>query len=341
MDYLTENDNVLLEQNKLKDLSIFSKLGEYKQIDKYNYFETNNDEYVYYSRSMNTFFDHNKKILLFSKYIYNHININNIKDLYAIILFINNINLDLAIDIGNNIIAIEHWFLTYGHFKDSVFNQANFYELIQNNECKFLVDIPEQNISHMNYSFINYHKIVNYLFAEEKIVNSYKIGDILKMKKLFLIENGYRHNCEMFHSFPQNIVNKILYKLPNSDISCENIFITRGVALHLPRNLANEKEVEDFIKNKNFKLINPEELSYEEFINNIKNSKNIVITWGSALVNLIYLNDNTNIYILKNINSYKNERLDLFRFIKNRNFNIKIIESDENGIIDLKNLEII
>jgi capsular polysaccharide biosynthesis protein len=142
--------------------------------------------------------------------------------------------------------------------------------------------------------------------------------------------------------FPQNIVNKILQKMSdNNKVNYnKNIFITRGKALHLPRNLNNQEEIETYFKSLNYDVINPEIIDLKLFINSIKNAENIYITWGGAMVNLCYVNPNTNIYLLQS-KSYMNENIFMiFKFLKNYK-NLHLIKCDDNNNIDMKNANII
>jgi capsular polysaccharide biosynthesis protein len=148
------------------------------------------------------------------------------------------------------------------------------------------------------------------------------------MKKILLIEHVA--NSENFHTFPVASKNKILTKIRDLNFNYKNIFITRGGALHLPRNLSNQSEIENLLQSHNYVIINPELMNIETFINHIKHADNVFITWGGALTNLIYLKQHANVYILRS-NSYNTESLDLFKFLfdkKNYDFNITIIDAD-------------
>ena len=138
-----------------------------------------------------------------------------------------------------------------------------------------------------------------------------------------------------FHNFPTNVTKKILDNIPfNSSNYTDNyIFVTRGTSMHIPRNLGNQIEIEKYFTNyDNFKVINPETMHFNEFVNNIRNAKLIIITWGSALTNLAFLPANANVIILK-AKSYFNESIELFnKIIKRSNLNVIIIESIDNVI---------
>jgi len=215
---------------------------------------------------------------------------------------------------------------------DESFNLCDFYNKINNkekNDFKILQEYPSDNNYYKNYSIIS-----NILFKNNHI-NSYylKNNKILKLKNLYLINHCIKMST--FHSFPINIRNYILDSIPllNNDLNSiytNSCFITRGIAKHLPRNLDNQNEIENYLKNNNFTVINPELLSFNEFINNIRNRKLIILTWGSALVNLIFVKTGTKVIILKS-KSYENESLDLFKSII-KNLDVLVINHNNNKI---------
>jgi hypothetical protein len=100
----------------------------------------------------------------------------------------------------------------------------------------------------------------------------------------------------------------------------------------MPRNLSNQLELEEYFKNKNFEIVNPETENFYNFIDTINNASTIIITWGGALTNLIYLKENTNVYILKS-KSYLDENIYIFqKIIDTYKLNVSIIFSVNNEI---------
>ena len=169
----------------------------------------------------------------------------------------------------------------------------------------------------------------------DRYYNNYK-DKFFKIKKLHLISHHTTMNT--FHSFPLIVTNFIEKKLINYSNTNENknniLFLTRSTAKHMPRNLDNQVEIEEYLKNNKVDVINPETISFSELINILRCYKKIIITWGSALVNLNFCIPNSEIIILKS-KSYEEETIDLFNhIIKNKNLNIKIINS-KNNIIDI------
>ena len=306
---------------------------EYKTLDNYTYIETGDNEYYYYYKPLQVFFNKQKKILCNS-------NINacetNKKYLNDISNSINSLNLedDSNFQEIENIIAIQRWFVTYGHFKDEIFNLSNFYELFNNKKYKVFMNYA--GVNHMNYSTDNYDKLKNILFNDQNFINAANFNcNVIKIKKLILISHNI--NSPMFHMFPQNVTNKICSKINNIDVNFnKNVFITRGQALHLPRNLANQSEIEEYFKNINYNVINPEITELELFINSIKNAENIYVTWGGAMVNLCYVNKKSNIFLLQSLSYIKENIFQIFKFLKNYD-NLYIIRCDDDNKINMHN----
>lgn len=303
----------------------------YKTLGDYTYFE--NDGEYYYISDIKVIIDNNKKILLDSNISLT----TNSKYLEMVKKYVNNLDLkNTKYSSYENVICILNWFETYGHFTDELFNLYNFYKLFDNNNFKVLMNYKKPN--HIGYSFDNYDKIKNLLFYSDEFINPSKLNNnIIKINHLILI----KHNLysPMFHMFPKNVVNKILNKINNniSDINYnKNVFITRGKAIHMSRNLDNQEELEQHFLSINYNVINPEILDIEVFIKNIQNSVNIFITWGGAMVNLCYVNSNTNIYLLQSL-SYKHEDIfSIFKFLKGYK-NLYLIKCDDDNKIDITN----
>ena len=361
LSFLSENDkNILInsyhlgmDYQKLHSMSIFSKLGSFKKIDDYEYFETfENEEIFYLKHCDNIFVDKNKKILLPSRYFFS-CDINCfIQFINSILTGLNNINLETEnnIDIGNNVISVEKWFETFGHFKDEMYILSDFHEKMKklNNENFICFNSYRYKVAHINYDKHNFDKLSNLLFDNNSI-NAYKLSEnIIKMKNVKLIVHNMK-SCyfNTFHSFPKCIRDKVYEKvefelIKNNKITqkYKNIFITRNTALHLPRNLSNQKEIEDYLSCLGYFLINPEDISLEEFVNTVKFADNVYITWGGALVNLIYLKPKTNVFILKS-KSYidSGENIKLFqKIIDTYELNVSVIECNEENIINISKL---
>lgn len=330
-----------------KNMSIFSKEGVYLTHNQYKYFKTTNSLDIYYL-GMTTkfdcciFIDSNKKLIYNSRF-WSHLLSHFIDYIDNVLEYINNIDLniyDSIIDIGSNYISNEKWFITYGHYLDEACNMYDFsinLKEIDTTEYKFLLDYTTDNniIKHYTCS-PNYIQIEKYLFGENSI-NAYKFNNkIIKLQNLCIIE--HRIQYPTFHAFYPSARNKILENIEDTHIYNKNVFITRSIATHLPRNLENQKDIESFFINNGYACINPEIITYDYFINNIRHADRVVLTWGGALTNMIYLKENAEVIILKSL-SYAHETIELFRKIINTyKLNIKIIEQDGRNYIDINSL---
>jgi capsular polysaccharide biosynthesis protein len=210
---------------------------------------------------------------------------------------------------------------------DESFNLCDFYNKYTNNindvSYNILQDYPNQ--------LSNYNEIKNKLFKNNHINPQIYLSKspLLKFKNLILINHTIY--CPTFHKFPENIRQLIIKSIKQEEYITTNCFITRNIATHLNRNLSNQKDIEIFIHQlNNFSIINPENISFDTFINILQKQKLVIITWGSALTNLIYLKPNTNVIILKS-QSYEHENNELFKNIFN-NLNIQIIKHTNNEI---------
>jgi hypothetical protein len=317
--------------NLYENLSFYSKKYTYKNLEDYKYIQTNPEDYVYYiCRQPSIFIDNEKKIIFNSKWWYNNGNqpTDFIKHIFHVLNCLHNLDMSNFIDISHNLISIQSWFTSYGHFMDESFNLCYFYKENKNNtnlNYNILQDYPN--------ALSNYNEIKNKLFRKNHINPRIYLPDtpLLRFKNLILINHSY--NCPGFHKFPQKVRQKILNSIiPENIIDSKiNSFITRSIATHLPRNLSNHHEIESYMKSlNNFSVINPENISFDELINILQNKKLVIITWGSALTNLIYLKPNTNVIILQS-KSYENESIELFKHVVN-NLNIKIIKHINNSI---------
>jgi hypothetical protein len=314
--------------NDVHKLSIFSKLGFYDKINNYNTYNVNSE--VFYSSLMNIWMDNEFKLLPISNWWFETDLERFIIHINHYINFINKIDKKSNFDIINeNVFAITKWFTTYGHFLDEIFCLKDF-ELINNNDNIIpFISFPleaENNI----YKTSNYKTICDLLW--NKYFNAYKQQNIIKIKSVILIRHLY--NDVTFHSFPLTVCDFIEKKIISNDIIINDkiLFITRGYATHLKRNLDNQMEIEEYLKNNNVDIFNPENNDFDKLVNIIKCYKKIIITWGSALVNLIFCNNESEIIILKS-ESYKNEQINLFnKIIKSRKLKISIMDSVNNII---------
>jgi len=316
------------------DLSIFSKIGTKHIKNNYEYIKYENNNF-YYNKHMNIWMDFEFKLLQYSnwwcytdlKRFIDHIN------LYLSV--IKKLNINNAIFINDNCISITKWFITYGHFLDEIFCLKEFKMI---NDFTDTIPFISFNLNKNNiYSNNNYKSYCDLIF------NKYHDPDdnLIKVNNLIIVKHLITDLT--FHSFPTCVSNLINDKIDNLikkneiilTINNKNnyLFLTRGEdPPHLHRNLKNKKEIENYLINNSVDIFNPEENNIFDMIKILKEYNNIIITWGSALTNLCFCNDNCNVIILKS-DSYKHEDIALFnKIILAKKINIKIIESVDNEI---------
>jgi hypothetical protein len=315
------------------------------RIGNYEYYETPDNEDIFYvnlHRCASFFIKRDKTIIHGSRY-YSY-PCSESEDFVRLSKnIVDNVteqDIENAIFIGDKIISICKWFVTYGHFMDEAFALCDFQNQFQDKSSKILLDYHTDNMVIKNYPvYSNYTIIDNLLFGNTSI-NAYSYGlQILKMKKLYLIKHAITD--PMFHAFPTHPRNKILSKF--SILSCKSLgitqfrpvfklFITRGIAKHMNRNLDNESEISNYLIINNYNIINPEDVSFEKFIRILHRASHIVMTWGGALTNMCYCARNTNIIILKS-KSYEHEELLLFdKIIKTYHLKVNVVLHRDNKI---------
>jgi capsular polysaccharide biosynthesis protein len=81
--------------------------------------------------------------------------------------------------------------------------------------------------------------------------------------------------------------NKIVRKNFNKNNNFKKIYISRRDARD-NRNLINEKEIEKYLANKGFKIIQASQLNIHQKINILENAEIIISTFGSALSNFFF-----------------------------------------------------
>jgi hypothetical protein len=241
----------------------------------------------------NLLIDNNKQIVPYSTFYSTYsTNVNEDKINVLSKSFINFNDVTL---IDEHIIMITYWPHCYGHIYDSLYHFYVFSKTV-NHDGKFLLWIPPSNNNVIN--------LANILFGD-KLINAeyFEHNKLVKLKKLTLIKN----HTDMPYFFNYNYDNfKITLRDNYNDNSVkeyENVFLTRSVDTIHNKNstIDNLKEVEDFFYNHNFKVINPDHVTNKQLYNHIKNAKNIVLTNGSVLSNLIIINPVMKVFCLNSM----------------------------------------
>tara|TARA_B100000767_G_scaffold125194_1_gene119328 strand:+ start:7363 stop:8421 length:1059 start_codon:yes stop_codon:yes gene_type:complete len=316
----------------INKLSIISNKGCLTSVGSYDIYSY--DQNAYYDKILNLWMDDEFKIIQYSNVscfssgieFFIDITTHYLRKISSNPTFFN----DKELPMQGDYISISKWFNTYGHVLDELCCIKDY--MMTNNLNTYIpfISMPmEKNI----YNNSNYKNICDTFF--DKYFNAYAESKIIKVNKLTLIKHEI--SSEKFHSFPIQVTNllKQNQKVDTEDRQSnkENfLFITRGRAQHLPRNLENQNEIEEYLHNNRVDIYNPEIHSIWELLQKINLYNKIIITWGGALVNLSFCNKYSEIIILKSA-SYGHEKIKLFnKIINSRKLKIKIIESIDNVI---------
>lgn len=334
---ILSNNNSSWNKKSL-ELDIFSKNQVIKTLGDYSYIEPTCD--VYYIKNLDLFVDEDKKLFLFSNwkfqneyYFLEHID--------TIIESLKNYDLKKAIELEDSYLWCQRWFCSYGHFCDDCFNNFNFKYQSNKKFDNYSVLIEFHNNQEENNGYRipknnhNYRNICNYLFNDKYYnPNDSKACDLYKLKKIVLISNSYHDPT--FHKFPKSARNFIISKISNTTETHPNLFLTRSEGLHMKRLLDNMADIEKYMKEKNFNILNPENTNYLELVRNIKNAKKLILTWGGALVLLMYASKDAQITIIQG-KYYGDENLGVIKnLLANYELkNISVIKVPTN-ILDLK-----
>lgn len=333
--YLITNN---LYPNEINKLSIFSNSGRLTKTDKYEFYTYDNECYYIHKMNngynINLWMDNEFKLIPYSNWWYSYdltSFINHIEAYFKYIQLINMNHVGIE-DCTGNYVAITKWFNTYGHVLDEICCLREC--MVENNLTEMampFISFPfEKNV----YNNSNFRDICETIF-ELRYLNAHGNTNLIKVDNLTII----KHTIDLatFHSFPLSVTSSFENKLGiiNKEVPINEkvIFITRGEDTNgLCRNLENKKQIEAYLHNNNVDIFNPETHTFSELVHTIKLYNNIIITWGSALTNLSFCNQSSEITILKS-KSYEHETIDLFnKIINTRKLKIKIINSIENVI---------
>ncbi|MFZ2870728.1 glycosyltransferase 61 family protein [Zavarzinia sp.] len=336
MKFLPEGDKSLLldflpkgyghAQAVLSKLSIFREFDSIEHFDGYGYHDFSGVSLYYAGNNFRTnaalFFDEDRKIVFNSRHYTSHLN-GFVQSIDAALGFIAELSINNASEIGENYLSIEKWFTSYGHFQDEAYSLGDFIE-------RFPFDVPHTVL--LDYPYLegegsriadNYRSI-DWLIFNGKSINAYVYGQrVLKLRNLKLIVNGF--DSTPFHSFPPAVRERIM-----SQVARNKILITRSNSLL--RDIANKIEVEAAFAAAGYVIVNPEILTFREFLMTIKDADQVVMYFGSAMTNMVYFKPGAKVYILK-ADSYLEENIRLWRkVIENYNLDIKEIEAVYNKI---------
>ena len=325
-------------QANLHTLSIFKTCPPSQFLNDYK-FSLYSGEPIFYcgfynKGNLSIFFDVNKKIIFNSRFYLTHLD-SFFKNIDACLHHLDKVNFSSLIEIYSPVVAIEKWFISYGHFKDEAYNLGEILSdtSIPQNAIALLDYPTDERLNHASFSFSsNYQKIEKLIF-ESRSLNAYNFkAHVLKFSEVFVFENRYL--SKTFHSFPMTVSSRIKNNIIKKNKTSEFLFLTRSSSY---RDIDNKTEIEEFLKQK-FNIFSPENNSYDSLVEHCDAAKLIVMYYGSAMTNMCYFKPNTNVIILKS-KSYAPEKIDLWNtLISNYSLKLTIIDADESNFINQEHL---
>lgn len=319
-------------------MSIFSQRGEIRQAGGYVYRDLTNENLLYLNRMISRagplILDCEGKIIPESNVIlgYHHLLVKHIS-FFTRLASGSSLNQATLAFHGLGL-AIQSWFITYGHFHDEVYALADFQQEAEQ-DFTAILDYPPSDNMYLDYqTSTNYERLQATAFGP-RACNIFEAGSIpVKIEGCCVI----RHMIDSptFHQFPASVRNHLVRQTAGYQPSAQDtVFISRKIARHLPRNIANQEEVEQTCRDAGIPVYYPEDLSFDRLVRRLKSTKRAIFTWGGALTNLIYLTKGARVVILKS-ESYKHEGLELFnKIISQRRLKIDILETTSENKISL------
>jgi capsular polysaccharide biosynthesis protein len=298
-------------------MNIFYQNSTEHTIATHTYYEINEPVYCFSHGTNWSMFTQDKKII-FEAYQLNytlwpwHYLLHQLKGLSKFFEMKHN-----ASQIESKITLTQHFAFGYGHFCDEIFDSYDFNRQF-NSESFHLVN---------NYKKKNLNELARILY-DKKFLNIQDYESGIVIPKCILI----KHTMDMdtWHSLPISSTLKILDTIEENDFNHANIFLSKERGGH--RNLFNLIDIENELEKAGFFIHINERHSYIDNVKIIQNARNIVTTWGSALVNLAFAKPCQKIVVLRS-SAYYGENISLFRnLIKTHNLNLKIINAVDNII---------
>lgn len=323
-------------------MDIFSGRGSIKKAGNYQYRDLSGEKLIYYNRAMSKagslIVDEDMRLIPESNVMlgYPHLLIDHLPNFMKLVSSAQPLGPVAPID--GPALAIQTWFVTYGHFHDEIFALADFLRETGFNHAP-IVDYPPSDNMLLNYrTSVNYERLQS-LGLSNKSYNLFEAGarpvslcGALVIKHLI--------DSPAFHLFPERIRDSIASLVQAYQPYIPSFsFISRETASHLPRNLANQDEVEALCDASSIPVVYPERLSFDRLVRQLEASTAIIITWGGALTNLVYLRKGAKVLILKSA-SYRHENLSLFeKIIGQRELNVEVLDTNDDDEIDLSVLD--
>lgn len=295
----------------LPELSIFRNDFPTKLFGENEITETGTEQVFYignhFRANLAVFCDEKKKLLFRSRFFFANLKYF-LLNIDACLYHLDNVDLTTALNMGEDFLSIQRWFITYGHFKDEAYTLGDVLGRLPNSsETRALLDYPTDDRLNTNHFIANknYQKIDRLIFGNSSL-NAYRLGSVpLALQGLKLITNKF--SSPTFHSFPPAVTARIRSQVEKLKIprGPKRIFLTRSNSYRDP---IDKTQIEAHCTKRGYTLINPELISYEELVQISGDAERVICYWGSACTNWVYFRPGTRVCVLK-AESYSAESL--------------------------------
>lgn len=329
------------DQKSIARMSIFIDWSEHVRGKLYRAERLEGRQLFYFSRLLlpaevgGVFVDATRRIAITSRYfMHDPITLaHNVEDLVAAV---QSVDISRSEELPGKVLATEKWHHSYGHLHD---------ELFALNSARDRLDPRREMIPLTDFLAYDSHGTVQSgsrnlrqmaaVLSPAGTINSQDLGAVaLRLRSALIV--GHRISCPSFHEFEPRVAQGALESIEVSGgrAAAEPggaLFLTRGAATALPRNLSNQAEIERLLQDASFRVVNPELIDFFELMTVVSQSPSIVITWGSALTNLAYAPTGARVCILQS-DSYQEESFEILfsRIVHSRDLQVTVLASEDN-----------
>jgi capsular polysaccharide biosynthesis protein len=138
------------------------------------------------------------------------------------------------------------------------------------------------------------------------------------------------------------VLKKKLIKKNSKKFNYEKIFVDRSDSINNHCKIINNDEVIEFLKEKNYKIIQLSKFKFFDQISIFKNCKKIIAPHGAGLANLVFCRRKTNVLeiIPKNIKNRVYQRISKINKLNHKFIYLKTINKNQSGdmYLDLRRL---
>jgi len=188
----------------------------------------------------------------------------------------------------NKVFFITHTLNNGGHSLSSIFHSIYLY--LKNNLYDYEIIVTNELMN-----FNTFMKSIIYYFFDESKITIIDNKTVVYFNYSYIYKNSSGKDIDSI----SYLINKL--KLNNKEYKkYDNICLIKTFdTQNFSNNRSFSNDYNDFIKNKNFDIIIPENYELGDLFNIIYNSKNIIMSWGCcSYLNSIFVNESSNVLVL-------------------------------------------